>query len=162
MTTRSESIDCLREHNQRHIIQHYQRLSPDKQNLFRRNLEGLDLPLVFKLHQEFSGENTAAYVPRDIQPVPIITVPKTPSELTFREKACVEGEALLRENRVAVLVVAGGQGSRFGFEGPKGIFPVSPVKKKSLFQLFSETVVALNHRYRAAIPLLIMTSTEND
>ncbi|MBU2495943.1 MAG: UTP--glucose-1-phosphate uridylyltransferase [Candidatus Omnitrophota bacterium] len=159
---RAETIDFLSEHNQRRIIQHYQRLSPDKQNLFRRNLEGLDLPLIFKLHQEFSGKNTAALVPVDIQPAPIITVPKTPSELVFQEKACVEGEALLRENRVAVLVVAGGQGSRFGFEGPKGIFPVSPVKKKSLFQLFSETVSALNCRYRAAIPLLIMTSREND
>jgi UDP-N-acetylglucosamine/UDP-N-acetylgalactosamine diphosphorylase len=82
--------------------------------------------------------------------------------LAFQEKARIEGEALLRENRVAVLVVAGGQGSRFGFEGPKGIFPVSPVKKKSLFQLFSETVAALNRRYRSAIPLLVMTSREND
>jgi len=159
---RAETIDFLREHNQHYILQHYQRLNPDKQNLFRRNLEGLDLPLIFKLHQEFSGENIATHLPGDIQPAPIITVPKTPSEADFQEKVCVEGEALLRENRVAVLVVAGGQGSRFGFEGPKGIFPVSPLKNKSLFQLFSETVVALNRRYRAAIPLLIMTSREND
>lgn len=160
--TRAETIDFLREHNQHHIIQHYQRLNPDKQDIFRRNLEGLDLPLIFKLHQEFFGKNTSAHIPCDIQPAPIITVPKTPSEVVFWEKDCVEGETLLRENRVAVLVVAGGQGSRFGFEGPKGIFPVSPVKKKSLFQLFSETVVALNRRYRTAIPLLIMTSREND
>ncbi|MFH2068151.1 MAG: UTP--glucose-1-phosphate uridylyltransferase [Candidatus Omnitrophota bacterium] len=160
--TREKIIDFLREHNQHHILQHYRRLSPDKQNRFQENLEGLDLPLVFKLHREFSGAETAVRLPRDIQPAPIITIPRTPSETVFQEKARVEGGALLRENRVAVLVVAGGQGSRLGFEGPKGIFPVSPVKNKSLFQLFSETVVALNRRYRAAIPLLIMTSKEND
>ncbi|MFA5393139.1 MAG: UTP--glucose-1-phosphate uridylyltransferase [Candidatus Ratteibacteria bacterium] len=159
---KAENIDFLREHNQHHILQHYQRLSPDKQNRFRKNLDGLDLPLVFKLHQEFSVRNIVAHVSGDIQPAPIITLPKTPSEAVFREKACAEGEALLRENRIAVLVVAGGQGSRFGFEGPKGIFPVSPVKNKSLFQLFSETILALNRRYRSAIPLLVMTSTEND
>ena len=159
---REESLDFLEKHNQHHIIQHYRRLSPDKQDLFWENLKGLDLPLVFKLHQEFSGENAVAHVPCDIQPAPIITVPKIPSELVFQKKACVEGETLLRENRIAVLVVAGGQGSRFGFEGPKGIFPVSPVRKKSPFQLFSETVSALNRRYHAAIPLLVMTSREND
>ncbi|MCX5642614.1 MAG: UTP--glucose-1-phosphate uridylyltransferase [Candidatus Omnitrophica bacterium] len=159
---KSETLDFLKEHNQHRIIQHYQRLSPDKQDLFRRNLEGLDLPLVFKLHREFSGKETPAHLPRDIQPAPIITVPATPSELSFQEKACAQGEALLRENRVAVLVVAGGQGSRLGFNGAEGAFLVSPVKKKSLFQLFSETVLALNHRYRTAIPLLVMTSMEND
>ena len=160
--TQNETIDFLREHNQQHIIQHYRRLNPDKQDIFRRNLEGLDLPLVFSLHREFSGREFSALLPRDIQPAPVITAPKTPSEAALREKAGRAGEALLRENRVAVLLAAGGQGSRLGFDGPKGVFLVSPVKKKSLFQLFAETVSALNRRYRSAVPLLIMTSPEND
>jgi UDP-N-acetylglucosamine/UDP-N-acetylgalactosamine diphosphorylase len=160
--TREETLDFLEKHNQQRIIRHYRRLNPEKQDFFWRNIKGLDLPLVFKLHREFSGKEISARLPRDIQTAPIITLPKTSSEAALQEKAGAEGKTLLRENRVAVLIVAGGQGSRFGFEGPKGVFPVSPVKKKSLFQLFAETVLALNRRYRAAIPLLIMTSTEND
>jgi UDP-N-acetylglucosamine/UDP-N-acetylgalactosamine diphosphorylase len=57
-----------------------------------------------------------------------------------------------------VLVVAGGQGSRLGFEHPKGMFPVGPVSRKSLFQIHAEKVQALGRRYKAVPPLLVMTS----
>src|SRR5262249_6174489 len=68
------------------------------------------------------------------------------------------GEEALRRGEVAVLVVAGGQGSRLGFEKPKGMFPIGPVTDKSLFQIHSEKVLALRRRYGAAIPFLVMTS----
>ncbi len=77
------------------------------------------------------------------------------------KKAKKAGEALLRDGRVAVLIVAGGQGSRLGFEGPKGIYPISPIKNKTLFQLFAEQVKAQSARHDVRIPLLIMTSKEN-
>ena len=57
------------------------------------------------------------------------------------------GRQALRNGRVALFLVAGGQGSRLGFDGPKGCFPVSPLKSKSLFQLFAEQVLALQRRY---------------
>src|SRR5262249_59178831 len=59
---------------------------------------------------------------------------------------------------VAVLVVAGGQGSRLGSDRPKGTFPVGPVSGKSLFQVHAEKVLALSRRSRQAIPFLVMTS----
>ena len=48
------------------------------------------------------------------------------------------GEELLRQGKAGCLILAGGQGTRLGFDGPKGSFPISPIKKKSLFQLFCE------------------------
>lgn len=72
------------------------------------------------------------------------------------------GEKLLREGRVAALVVAGGQGSRLGIEAPKGVVEVSPVKGKSLFQIHAEKVRALFLKYGRAVPFFIMTSREND
>src|SRR5262245_3033596 len=63
-----------------------------------------------------------------------------------------------RAGQVAILVVAGGQGSRLGFEHPKGMFPVGPVSNKSLFQIHAEKVLALRRRYGKPIPYLVMTS----
>jgi len=73
-----------------------------------------------------------------------------------------QGEDLLCANKLAVVIVAGGQGSRLGIEAPKGVVKVSPVKQKSLFQVHTEKIVALNQRYKANIPLFIMTSRAND
>ncbi len=46
------------------------------------------------------------------------------------------------KGKCATLVLAGGQGRRLGFEKPKGCFPISLIKKKTLFQLIAEKVVA--------------------
>ena len=68
------------------------------------------------------------------------------------------GEKLLSEGKVASLLVAGGQGSRLGFEHPKGMFPIGPVSGKTLFQIHLEKIVARSKRYGKAIPLYLMTS----
>src|SRR5207237_10643700 len=87
-----------------------------------------------------------------IEPVPVI-----PAEAHTRETRR-RGEEVLRRGEVAVLVVAGGQGSRLGFERPKGMFPIGPVSNKSLFQLHAEKVLALARRYGRSVPFLVMTS----
>ncbi|MBX9625565.1 MAG: UDPGP type 1 family protein, partial [Gemmataceae bacterium] len=68
------------------------------------------------------------------------------------------GEAALRRGEVAALVVAGGQGSRLGFDHPKGMYPVGPVSGASLFRVHAEKVLALSRRYGRPVPLLVMTS----
>jgi UDP-N-acetylglucosamine/UDP-N-acetylgalactosamine diphosphorylase len=158
----SQSIlDLLERHGQPHILGHVQRLSSGKREVFCRNLARLNLPLAFQLYGEFSGQKGSRTDLSSIGPAPIISIPKTPEEIQRREKAIHLGEALIRGNQVAVLIVAGGQGTRLGFPGPKGFFPISPVKKKPLFQLFAESIQALSTRYRAGMPLLVMTSQEN-
>jgi UDP-N-acetylglucosamine/UDP-N-acetylgalactosamine diphosphorylase len=145
------------------IIEYYKGLAPHEENLFLKNLEGLDLKLVFELHKKFSLRDraTLAEEPMAIKPAPIIAIPRTENEKTQEQKARQAGETLLRNGKVAVLIVAGGQGSRLGFDGPKGIYTISPIQQKSLFQLFAEQVKAQSKRYSTQIPLLIMTSGEN-
>jgi len=58
--------------------------------------------------------------------------------------------------------VAGGQGSRLGFDGPKGAFPVGPVSGATLFEIHCRKILALERRYAAKVPLYIMTSLAND
>ena len=69
---------------------------------------------------------------------------------------------MLAGGKVAALVVAGGQGSRLGFEHPKGTYPIGPVTQRTLFQIHVEKVLAQQKRYGGAIPLLVMTSPATD
>jgi UDP-N-acetylglucosamine/UDP-N-acetylgalactosamine diphosphorylase len=67
----------------------------------------------------------------------------------------------IASGQVACLIVAGGQGTRLGFSGPKGMFPITPVKKKSLFQLFAEKTVAASRMANTPLSIAIMTSPIN-
>src|SRR5205823_3148475 len=91
-----------------------------------------------------------------IQPVAVARL--DPGDRTTRQR----GEDALRGGQVAALVVAGGQGTRLGFDHPKGMFPIGPISGKSLFQIHAEKVLALSRRYGKLIPLLVMTSPATD
>lgn len=156
-------LDVLIAHNQHDIIDYYNKLKTDKKDFFLKCLRRLDLQLVLKLHQQFfkSSLNPQADNSMVIKTAPIIPTPKSDMEKEKAHRAKQTGEALLRDGKVAVLIVAGGQGSRLGFDGPKGFYAISPIRRKSLFQIFSEQIRALSKRYLATIPLIIMTSEEN-
>lgn len=57
--------------------------------------------------------------------------------------------------------MAGGQGTRLGYDGPKGTFPVTPVRRHSLFHVFSEKILAAGYRYGSPLHWFIMTSHQN-
>src|SRR5687768_5638240 len=76
-------------------------------------------------------------------------------------KAKSAGEAALRDGRVAAFTVAGGQGTRLGYDGPKGTFPVTPLKEKPLFQVFAEKILAAGKRHGRPLHWFIMTSHAN-
>ncbi len=61
-----------------------------------------------------------------------------------------------------MLLVAGGQGTRLGFDLPKGMFPIGPVSGRTLFQMLCDRLIAMSQRYGADIPLYIMTSPATD
>jgi len=99
----------------------------------------------------------------DLAPPEIL--PATPADEAMQaryDEARRLGETILGEGKVAAFVVAGGQGTRLGYNGPKGCFRATPVKNKSLFETFAEQILATSRRYGRRIAWYIMTSTSND
>lgn len=90
---------------------------------------------------------------------PVNSVPEAPADAAERIAA---GEALIRAGRVAAFVVAGGQGTRLGYAGPKGEVPATPITRTSLFGLFAAQLRATRARYGVAIPWYVMCSPENE
>lgn len=79
-----------------------------------------------------------------------------------RQEDQKKGTTSIQAGHVGCLILAGGQGTRLEFPYPKGMYPVSVIQKKSLFQLFAEKVVAASKRAGRLLPLAIMTSPLND
>jgi UDP-N-acetylglucosamine/UDP-N-acetylgalactosamine diphosphorylase len=52
-------------------------------------------------------------------------------------------------------------GTRLRFDGPKGNVPATPLRNKTLFQVFAESIVATQHHYNCIVPWYIMTSPAN-
>lgn len=67
----------------------------------------------------------------------------------------------LKRGACAVVVTAGGEGSRLGFNGPKGCFPITPIRHHTLFQRLAEKILYASRYYAHPIPLAIMTSPSN-
>lgn len=69
------------------------------------------------------------------------------------------GESVLRSKKLGVVILSGGQGTRLGSDGPKGLFKI---KDKTLFEWHMETVSELVERFGADITVFIMTSSFTD
>ena len=78
------------------------------------------------------------------------------------KKAVAAGEKELRAGRVAALLVAGGQGSRLGYDGPKGCYSIGPITGAPLFYFHARKILARSIRYGAPIPFYVMTSEANN
>ncbi len=72
------------------------------------------------------------------------------------------GRKLISEGKVGCIVLAGGDGSRLGWSGPKGTFPLSLVKQKNLFQILSERVDAASKHFCQELKVAVMTSPHNE
>ena len=91
--------------------------------------------------------------------------PTAPKVAELKGKAYASSVAAgakeLAAGRVGVLLVAGGQGSRLGYEGPKGAYPIGPVTDKPLFHFHARKVLAKTLKYGKSVPFYVMTSEAN-
>ena len=117
-------------------------------------VDRLNRSLVFK--SGGGGVNLEGLVP-----APYERLPQNGGDAAKWTDAQAAGEAALRAGRVAAFTVAGGQGTRLGYDGPKGTFAVTPLKSKSLFQVFAEKIRAVGLRYGRPLHWFIMTSHAN-
>lgn len=160
------NIDTLRQRfeaaGQPQVFQYWDDLSSAERESLMAVASQIDLDELQQLSALHLGAAGAQALDlSDLSPAPFIPHPKSGGAPQPWDDARALGVEALRMNRVAVFVVAGGQGTRLGYEGPKGTFPVTPVRKASLFQVFAEKILYANKTYACDIPWFIMTSEIN-
>jgi UDP-N-acetylglucosamine/UDP-N-acetylgalactosamine diphosphorylase len=97
-----------------------------------------------------------------LAPAPYERMPSHGGDAAAWAAARSAGEEALRAGRVAAFTVAGGQGTRLGYDAPKGTFPVTPVQGRSLFEVFAAKILAAGRRHGRALHWFIMTSHQNN
>lgn len=158
----SEAIrNQLQKFDQSHLVQFWDELSSEAQASLQQQIEAIDLEQVGQL---FRGHDSALdwkEIATQAQPPNAIRLGQ-PSPLFLVEDARSAGEEALRGGKIGMLLVAGGQGSRLGFDQPKGMFPIGPISGRTLFQMLCDRLAALGQKFGRVIPLYIMTSPATD
>lgn len=141
----------LKHHGQDHTLAFWPHLTPPERAQLVEQLQSINLEELTSLY----ARREETYPLPDLKRLRPLPRPDVSSPLNH-ERGLAENA--LRRGEIAFLVVAGGQGSRLGFEKPKGMYPIGPVTGRSLFHLFAQQILALRRRYQAALPFLVMTS----
>jgi UDP-N-acetylglucosamine/UDP-N-acetylgalactosamine diphosphorylase len=155
-------IENFQRAGQGHVFAFFNQLPATEQSALLAEAAEIDLDELSVLTRTLLAKNPAASASLDdLAPAPYVSLPEQGGDATAWAQAKVAGEAALRAGRVAAFTVAGGQGTRLGWDGPKGTFPVTPVKQKPLFQVFAEKLRAAGARYGRPLHWFIMTSHAN-
>lgn len=147
------------EFGQEHLFRFWDELGEDGRHRLTEQIALIDFPLMKSLIEKWVLNDPPPETFSDIAPVPVI--PPNGEGPRSRE-ARDAGEEALRQGRVGILVVAGGQGTRLGFDGPKGAYPIGPVTGKSLFAYHAEKIRAAERRYGCTLPWYLMVSDTNE
>lgn len=137
-------------------------LSPESQAKLAAQLEAYDPAHLAELVRDYVKQKPHVALPSDIKPVAALPQKPDAAQKDHYAKALARGNELLRAGKVGAFLVAGGQGTRLGYDGPKGEFPVTPIRNKPLFQVFAEQLLAHSKACGKSIPWYIMTSDTND
>ncbi len=153
---------------QGHVLHHYASLDSEQKMALLRQVNELPIEQLPELITTYVKNKPALGLDlSSVQPARVYTLKGSvvgggsPAAAWDRAKYRAIGEDLLRKGKVAAFTVAGGQGTRLGFDGPKGMYLASAVRRRPLFACLAEWILASQQRWGKEIPWYIMTSPLN-
>lgn len=166
MTTPKSSLEDLlktiEQYDQAHLVQWWDKLNQEQQAELASQIQSINFEQVQDLYSLTNSnkedESPARKSERATRPTTIIRLQDRNEDSAQNLQAIRAGNQLLSEGKVGAILVAGGQGSRLGFEHPKGMYPIGPVKQTSLFQMMMEQLLARSNKAGKPICYFIMTS----
>lgn len=149
----------LKKYGQEQLLDGYNRLPGEKERQdFLNSILTVNFNQIEKLFQSIKEEKNFS----DVKIEPIDFVDK--EKLSKDEYAKYEqvGVKKIKSGKLAVVTMAGGQGTRLGHTGPKGTYDLGLDTHKSIFEILCDTLNEARARYNVDIPWYIMTSEENN
>lgn len=153
---------------QSHVFRYWEELKPEDKGMLFQQLESIDPEYINKIAERAihpPKSESDDHKPRLEQLPESVTTSTIDSEQEKLDKWFKSGLELISENKVAVVLMAGGQGTRLGSSAPKGCYDIGLPSKKSLFQLQAERIWRLQYlasktygKDAVVVPWYIMTS----
>lgn len=149
----------LTTYKQEHLIYFYDELSDVQKQKLLDQIININFEEIINLYKNSLKDEK--FVKSSISPLNHIEKDKLSNE---EIKSILKiGDNVIKSNSFAVVTMAGGQGTRLGYKGPKGTYELNiRPNKKSLFEIQCDNIKAANIKYGITIPWYIMTSEEND
>jgi UDP-N-acetylglucosamine/UDP-N-acetylgalactosamine diphosphorylase len=161
-STYEKLFEQAKKHNQGHLFAFWDKLDESQQTQLLMQIGELDFDRLDAMIQANVISAAPFPMPNKIEPAFFYPAePKTDKHRHEYQRAWEVGENALRAGKVCAFTVAGGAGTRLGFDGPKGMFKISPVLNKPLFQMFAEYILNCKKRYNPDLRWYLMTSTTN-
>ena len=149
----------LKRYNQEHLLEFYNELDENQKESLLDEILNLNFQEILSLYENSKSSNNINY---KISPLEHVEKNKLTQE--ERNEYLELGEKCIKENQYAVVTMAGGQGTRLGYKGPKGTYEIefSDGSKMSLFEIMCKDIKKANALYNVTIPWYIMVSVENE
>lgn len=153
---KSETMEKIKKYGQEHLLQFYDELTDSQKRTLDKQLEELDFDYIdiYNNRKEISSDREAVYEP--LEAMRLEDIEKD------RERFERAGLSALRDCKVGAVLLAGGQGTRLGFDKPKGMFNIGINKDIYIFERIISNLLDVVNKTGCYIPLFIMTSTKND
>jgi UDP-N-acetylglucosamine/UDP-N-acetylgalactosamine diphosphorylase len=156
-------IQAFEQAGQGQVFSYFDELDAAGQAQLLAQAATIDLAEVDSLVAEHvKGEHASSVNLDGLTPAPYTALPANGGDVAQWAEASEAGSAAIAAGRVAAFTVAGGQGTRLGYDGPKGTYPVTPVSEKTLFQVFAEKIARSGERFGVTIHWFILTSEINN
>ena len=155
----NEILEELREYKQPRLLDILNKVDINKREKLIKQLSQINLKEIEKLYENI--KETADVDVGELKPVKSVNPDKLSKE-EFDEYEEL-GANVVKNNKFAVVIMAGGEGTRLGFNGPKGTFKIDvEPKPKYLFEIIADSIARANKKYGVTIPWYIMTSNKNN
>ena len=148
--------------DQQHVFNYFDELSETEQQQLISQLSDINFPELSRLIPEYVTSRPKTEIPADLAPAPYFPMTPSADQQELYARAEARGVELLKSGRVCFLTVAGGQGTRLGFDGPKGTYPIGPVTGRTLFAYFAQNILRACEKYSVKFTWYIMTSLLNN
>ena len=161
MMNRDTLQDLLSPLGQDHVLQFWDEIGEPEKTELAAQIETLDLAQLSRLIADEDEKPDFAAMAAQATSPPAVLADGSGTDWSI-DQARQRGEQALAAGQIRVVLVAGGQGTRLGFDQPKGMFKIGPVSNRTLFQIFADRLLAVNRYYGVEVPLYVMTSDATD
>ncbi len=157
-TKLSIAKQILKKHHQEHLLNFYNELCSSEKNKLLDEINSINFEKVHKLYMNSYLDDSISF--DRISPIPYV------SKSNFSKQEISEfssiGENIIYNAELAIITLAGGQGTRLGYKGPKGTYEIDIPPRKSLFEFICDDLKKANRKYGVYLNWYIMTSPAND
>ena len=149
----NELLNVLKEHGQEHIFEAYQKLDDKGKEKLAAQIERIDWSIV-----EMAGHKELSLERGKLEPLSALEVTQIEENKAKYEEI---GLGAIRAGKVGAVLLAGGQGTRLGSDGPKGKYNIGLTKEIYIFERLIRNLMDVTDKAGCFVPLYVMTSDKN-